>query len=699
MKKKKWYVAMATALLLATGCSDDLDNGKNNIGAEEDGEKVYMTVNVSTVSQGTLTKADPTPSTPNPGGAGWGEDGNGSLGELSGSKEGMVYDVNIFLVPTDETSLTSNNQLKLLNTDNGNIQIAGQGYYSNLEGIDASLGGTEPGHGDGKVTMKVTMKNPLTQTKSNYQVFAVINAGGRLTGISTLADLRDRVAANDRALWTPASNMADYHHFVMSTHKMISGATPSNGSSIVELSAANMDETNPAPTTVFVERLAARIDLAYSSNLDLTNIPGTSPVKDKGTFALKRYKVVNQWKGESYLFKQVSPTVQSNYGASAVLPATGTPYDLNDPVRYLGDEKWVWANNSETGAGSYNYVLDPKIREKKLPEGESSSWDQFKDSYVNYFNPSNSTDLNNLDEMVSMPTSGLSYTQGVNGENRTYYPVVYTKENTLDLNSQVHGYTTGVIFESEFTPNNDFKVNSYENGEIKSVNLSNGDKTFLSAAHYNSNGSVSHLVYKDVKSVAARAFNLVDDKSNLLKGFMDGWDGITADVSAVKNAIQGMSSQNGLESAFKEYLDGILADNATLDENLKQKLTYAAFREQASHLPSTVIPVSQFSSEQIGNLYQYYNVSLYKSGRSYHKFWIRHDDNGNDGLMGVMEFCIVRNNVYQLYVKGIRDLGDPLPYTPGKDDPGTPDESDDVTIDVTIYVKDWVKRTNKDIIL
>ena len=183
-----------------------------------------------------------------------------------------------------------------------------------------------------------------------------------------------------------------------------------------------MDETNPAQTTVFVERLAARIDLAYSSNLDLTNIPGTSPVKNKGTFTLKRYKVVNQWKGESYLFKQVSPTVQYNYGANAVLPADGT----NDPVRYLGDEKWIWRNN-DTGAGSYNYVLDPKIREKKLPEGESSSWDQFKDSYVNYFNPSNSTDLNNLDKMVSMPTSGLSYTQEVSGDSRTYYPVVYTK--------------------------------------------------------------------------------------------------------------------------------------------------------------------------------------------------------------------------------------------------------------------------------
>lgn len=44
-------------------------------------------------------------------------------------------------------------------------------------------------------------------------------------------------------------------------------------------------------------------------------------------------------------------------------------------------------------------------------------------------------------------------------------------------------------------------------------------------------------------------------------------------------------------------------------------------------------------------------------------------------------------------------MGDPLPYTPGKDKPDTPDENNELTIDVTIYVKDWVKRTNKPIIL
>ena len=114
---------------------------------------------------------------------------------------------------------------------------------------------------------------------------------------------------------------------------------------------------------------------------------------------------------------------------------------------------------------------------------------------------------------------------------------------------------------------------------------------------------------------------------------------------------------------------------------------------------STYTDPNDFTPDQIGNLYQFYNVSLYKGGKSYYKFWIRHNDNGNDGMMGVMEFCIVRNNVYQLYVTGVRGLGDPLPYTPGKDTPDKPDETDDVTIDVTIYVKDWVKRTNKDIII
>lgn len=189
---------------------------------------------------------------------------------------------------------------------------------------------------------------------------------------------------------------------------------------------------------------------------------------------------------------------------------------------------------------------------------------------------------------------------------------------------------------------------------------------------------------------------------------MNGWktmaDSDLPELSLVQTTINSMSDQNGFEIAFKKYLSDLIKNKTTWDSDLKDKLCYDQFRitqntTNKGHLPDAHTDPNNFSPEQIGNLYQYYDVSLYKGGKSYHKFWIRHNDNGNDGMMGVMEFCIVRNNVYQLYVTGVRGLGDPLPYTPGKDTPDKPDETDDVTIDVTIYVKDWVQRKNKDIII
>ena len=70
--KKNYLLSAAAAFLLAvTGCSDDLGNG-NDPAPEEDGNKVYMTVNVSTASQGAMTKAAGDPTNPNNSGAGWG---------------------------------------------------------------------------------------------------------------------------------------------------------------------------------------------------------------------------------------------------------------------------------------------------------------------------------------------------------------------------------------------------------------------------------------------------------------------------------------------------------------------------------------------------------------------------------------------------------------------------------------------------
>ncbi len=80
----------------------------------------------------------------------------------------------------------------------------------------------------------------------------------------------------------------------------------------------------------------------------------------------------------------------------------------------------------------------------------------------------------------------------------------------------------------------------------------------------------------------------------------------------------------------------------------------------------------------------------------YYYYWNRHNDNNMNGVMGPMEFDVVRNNVYKLTVDKISRLGHPripgnYPETPK---PDTPDESDDIYLDVTVQITPWAVRIN-----
>lgn len=694
--KKNYLLSAAAAFLLAvTGCSDDIENGGNS-GGEDDGNHAYMNVRISTVADGPMTKADP--SSPNTdGGSGWGEDGNGWLGELPGKNEGMVYNVNIFLFETNVNTLSKADHLDFLNGE-ANPTVAGYGYYDvkTGNGLDASEGGSEPNHGSRNI--RITMNSDLDENPKNYQVFAIVNAGADLkTKITSLKELRDYVAEGT-VIAKNGTDVANANEFLMSTHKMVSDATPANFPSIVSLSSQNTAE-NPAKTAVYVERLAARIDLTYNTPvegkvaLDFDN--ESSPVNKQGTFYLTGYTLINQWQGNTKMFKQVSPIVDS-YEEDLEMNAQ---YNEGDPLRYLGDEIWQWDPTSKPN-GLFNFVLSESFIEKTLADVANNKWENL---YRNYFNEG----LNDVNKVTAIPLNNppVSYEDPVN--NRTYYPISYVRENTLNTSAQVHGYSTGVIFRTKFTPNKDFKMTEYVNGAISDkAQLDDTENfVFLTAEHFNGK-EAQKLVYKNIKTVAARAFNIPDgtDKTNLLKGIMEGWtDDVTSTLADVKTAIEGMSIKNKLEEKFKKYLEDQLSTATDLTPELKNKLTYKGFVNTQDQKLQAILNktdnMSSITTDEIGPLAENYGVSFFRNGQSYHKFWIRHNDNMADKKMGVMEFCIVRNNVYQLFVKGVRGLGDPLPYTPGKDKPDTPDENNELTIDVTIYVKDWVKRTNKPIIL
>lgn len=191
--------------------------------------------------------------------------------------------------------------------------------------------------------------------------------------------------------------------------------------------------------------------------------------------------------------------------------------------------------------------------------------------------------------MAKIPDANTeAFYKGLN--DRIYYPVVYTKENTLDREAQVNGYSTGVIFESEFMPDNNFTVSFYneEKGSIESVPLDD-NKTFLLAVHKNGEGATVRSVYKDLPSVAACAFNLEEGSDpNLLKGLIKGWNEVTLPKFAdVQKVINSMSDQNGFEIAFKKYLSDMIKGETNWTDGLKS--AYAILNLEMNKMRKTVV--------------------------------------------------------------------------------------------------------------
>ena len=171
LKSTLWALAFAVA---AVSCSDDLEEngpGNNNENATNGG--YFMSVNIATGGGSFMTKAN----------------GEGDTYLEEEGDEDEVYDVNVFLVSGTDNSA---DLLDLLNsTDASTIQIAGQGYTSIENGLTPD-GGTEPNHDKVEVEMQLTEPIPGTDAQT-YQVFTVVNAGEKLSNISTLEDLRDYV--------------------------------------------------------------------------------------------------------------------------------------------------------------------------------------------------------------------------------------------------------------------------------------------------------------------------------------------------------------------------------------------------------------------------------------------------------------------------------------------------------------------------
>ena len=74
---------------------------------------------------------------------------------------------------------------------------------------------------------------------------------------------------------------------------------------------------------------------------------------------------------------------------------------------------------------------------------------------------------------------------------------------------------------------------------------------------------------------------------------------------------------------------------------------------------------------------QPYGTRTYEDATCYYTWWVRHSNDNDDTKKGIMEYAIVRNNIYKLTVNSIYSLGGPVP-------------GEDENIILDVYVNDWL---------
>ena len=701
LKSTLWALAFAVA---AVSCSDDLEEGGgSNTTNTADGEGVYLTVNIASPS-GNTTKASADA-----------EDGDGF--EEGTVDERKVNDINIYLIQASDAVgagaiSDADGGLKVVNAD-GSTPIAGHGFSSAVmeNAHDASIHHTAN-------TVRLTV-NEVPSTPTVYHVLAVANFGHEVN-FATLGELRDAVEVKGESGWTgnafttkPTYSVglaSETDNFVMSTHQMWEGAPLNEGSSVT-IGPANMDENNPATATVFIERLAARIDVGLTDALvgkgegNSNGDAVKNPIKVEGSKAtggdyvkLTGYQVVNRWNGDNYLLKRVTASLKGEgTGATATYPKI--TIDNSNPVSYLGDEVW------NSGTNTFNYVIDP-FTSGTTPKN-STNLTTYADSYESHYDE----DLN------SNISTGFVSVSGITTTANSFTAVSYTKENCLDLNNQIMGLVTGIIFQGEYKPSavSEFDEDGGDDGNTATVKANpytaKSDFYIVNDFAYDKkdDNNVYRYLAKDLTTIGALSFSAIsEDKkayaSDLLKvlfGTSDTWGSV-----ALENLQEAVSAMEGgkLNIAYKEYLQSLITpETGTAPTQISgidvSKAKWSAFLTSKSITdPGTVNTDSDEDAyaESSKDLYDDWSISFYKGGVCYFPYWIRHEDNGVNSLAGPMEFCIVRNNVYQVGVSGVNALGYPLPFVT---DPTTPVEEENVFLQVQIYVKDWTLRKASGIIL
>lgn len=290
-------------------------------------------------------------------------------------------------------------------------------------------------------------------------------------------------------------------------------------------------------------------------------------------------------------------------------------------LSYLGDE-----TADENGAAT-NYVLDPWTARKN--GNLYGTWFMNGSSDPNWW--------------AGYVQPGTSVSDGA----ETWQRIGYTLENTTAADAAGSDYSTGVVFKAKFNPQG---VANYQGGA-----------TFFALGTHLFASMEDMMTY-----VYGADFSQFDDKINAC----DNW-------AAVKNFAVSLLDND--PSGYKAFLLG--QDEAQDLAQVKESLKWSAYMLSNCGYSASLNETYKVVLDQNGivtrNALQSYGVRTYEDATCYYTWWVRHSNDNNDDAKGIMEYAIVRNNIYKLTVNSIYSLGNDVP-------------GEDENIILDVYVNDWL---------
>lgn len=396
------------------------------------------------------------------------------------------------------------------------------------------------------------------------------------------------------------------------------------------------DVRNHIQTTAWTASGSDYSDFVMTSAADATLTLNSNPESDpaKATVNVERMAARLDYKAEAS-YPCTDPaysgaTVEIT-GAALVNNLTAGSYiikrvadDVNGTnLSYLGNE------TADENDAATNYVLDPWTASKN--GNLYGTWFMNGSSDPNWW--------------AGYVQPGTPVSDGA----ETWQRIGYTLENTTAADAAGSDYSTGVVFKAKFNPQG---VANYQGG---ATFFALGTHLFASMEDmmtYVYGADFSQFDDKidactDWASVKTFAASLLDNDPSGYKSFLQGQDE-AQDLAQVKESLK-----------WKAYMLNKCGYSASLNNNVYS------------------VTLDQNEDTSTREALQPYGTRTYEDATCYYTWWVRHSNDNNDDAKGIMEYAIVRNNIYKLTVNSIYSLGNDVP-------------GEDENIILDVYVNDWL---------